>query len=177
MVTLVTLVMSLPIKIFSIIVASVLASFGILYNDISMVLAGSLISPLGSILNDISLGLIHTNIHDIFFNVAALFVIVVIAFIISWKIPKKNEPSLLLYAFIGFLLGIYITYINTLPETPDSIVKQIGVSFGIIILAPIIRIGISLGQDNDNTEEIKKNAKIVVIHALAHIAGAMCIHS
>jgi hypothetical protein len=192
--------MSLTIKVFSLIVASILASFGILYNDISMLMAASLISPLVSILNDITLGLVNVkedmqnsgpnsyipaepkygSFHQIFFNVATLFAMVAIAFVISLRIPKtkKDDPTLLAYAFVGLLLGVYTTYISSFPATHNSIMQLVGVSLGIIILSPIIRIGISLGQEQEiDSDEIKKNIGIVLANTGSFLIGATAVHS
>lgn len=167
--------MPLTAKIFSLFLASVLASFGIVYNDVSMLMSASLISPLMTIIDDVSINLVKLNIQAIFFNLAALFAMVIIAFIIGLRVPKtqKDDPTLIAYAFIGLLLGIYTAYIQGHPSTPDTTMQLVGVSLGIIALSPIVKIGTILGQNGDaDPTEIKKNVQIVLANVISYLVGA-----
>jgi hypothetical protein len=169
-------------KLSSLMVAAVLGSFGVIYSDMSLIISASLISPLMPIVGDIAKNLVKMNIENIFTNFATLLIMVIIAFLIGLRIQKIKNGSaekipFLVHIFIGFVLGLFITYVSRLPKTSETLMQQIGVSIAIIFLIPIIKIGLLLGQFDSETlyADIIKNIKIIAANLIPFFIGATLV--
>lgn len=178
------------IRILSLIVGAVLATFGLIKNDLLLIIPAIIISPIGAVLNDIAYHSVYLQIYGILFNLMMLVVMGVVSFLIGIKLGKVQkidkahlrkyeefEKSGWLHAGLGVMLGMFTAYLVTVAKDSNSIIPQmVGIGIAITLLPPIVDMGLRLGQPSLDNWVILNDLKIVSTNIATFILGAGAIH-
>ena len=176
---------TIKINVASVIVASILASMGIIENNTPLLIAAIIISPIGAILNNLSKDIISGRISGITLNISLLiFTIlcaVIIGLIAGYVVPNLNEfeiknyfnSGFMYHALVGLMLGIYMAYSTSLKSDEHLASPLIGVAIAVTLLPPLTDIGLRLSQKTLANDRIWKDLKITVVNATSFTLGAI----
>lgn len=169
-----------------IIVSAILGTFGMIKNNVMLLLLATIISPIGVILHDISSGIVHQHFQSTITNFAMLTFAIIITVSLARigyrsrtsqarKIDDFNETKLFHIA-VSSVVGILTTYLTIVAKksTAPIVPQVIGIIIGIAgtLLTPLVDIGLNINQSSIVINDLK----IFMVNVLGFMIGAGIVH-
>ncbi len=168
-----------------VILSILMATFGLLVNDVAVIIGSMLVAPILSPVLSLSLGIViadyrlisrsfYTILKSIVFGISA-------AAIVTWlfnsnyhetaSIVARTEPSLV-YAAIAFIAGLAASFARIKPQLSDTLP---GVAISVALIPPVAVTGIGVARFNWHI--ISNSFLLFLLNTMGIVFASMIVFS
>jgi hypothetical protein len=168
--------------------ASILAAYVIIKDDISLLIAAMIVSPISGIINKTTIDVIESNYQIAASDIYLLFLTILCAIVVGFmiglghtdlsgnRIKRFSDTDMGYYVIIGLTLGMFNAYILNMLKDTNTAINLVGISIAITLLPPMVDMGLRLGQPSLQNSIILNDFHIIVANVLSFAAGSFGVN-
>jgi hypothetical protein len=173
------------IKIVSLIMSAILATLGMINNDLILLIPAMIISPIGFILNDISNSLVTLKVIELVNNLLLLLLVIIVTMVIGYRLSKMFNGTMFRksdqfnetkwkHIFVSVIVGIFSTWFFSIPT---FLTQTFSIIVGMVatVLPPLISIGFHYNDYPKTKKIIINDFKIVTTNLIGFTLGASLV--